>query len=84
MFCSQLIPNLQRLFVLILISITFSMTFADQSVAQSQHEPTEQPNTVLHFSLQDSTALEDIKALIKDGQYTEAESNARELRSLCY
>ncbi len=67
-----------------LVSLMFGVSLltivcSQSALSQDSTENIVLPDTLLHLSLPDSTALEEIKALIKDGQYAEAESQAREL-----
>ena len=52
---------------------------SESTLSQDSTENAVEVDTLLHLSVADSTALEGIKALIENGQYAEAEAQAREL-----
>ncbi len=66
-------------FSLLAISLFPAGLNAAGGAGQDSTENVVQADTLLRLTAADSTALEQIKALLKDGQYAEAEAQAREL-----
>jgi hypothetical protein len=64
---------------LLAIGLCLCWQNAAGEAGQDSTENVVQADTLLHLTAKDSTALEEIKALIKDVQYAEAETQAREL-----
>ena len=68
-----------RLVALVFGVSLFTVGCSASALSQDSTENVVQTDTLSHLSPPDSTALEEIKTLIKEGKYAEAEAQAREL-----